>query len=186
VPRWFERLFPKKTLAGVRAPTAVRVEARVASPNRIVSPISGLAAAVIGWRFYAHFMEQTGRNEVERYALLWNGGRGEDLVLETPEGTVLVPAEGRLLQPAVEGRGVSLDVPLPPEAAHLMREPNRGAIFYDELLLRTGDRVRLRATVAPSAKDSGSAYRASGERRCDFEALPRLGPVVVEDRPFDG
>jgi hypothetical protein len=186
VPSWFDRLFPRKTLAGVRAPTAVRVDARVASPNRIVSPLSGQAAAAIGWRFYAHYMEQAGRSEVERYQLLWYGGRGEDLVLATPEGTVLVPVEGRLLQPAVEARGISLDVPLPPEAAHLMRGPSRGAIFYDELLLRTGDAVRLRATVAPSGGAAGSAYRSSGEGRCDFEALPRLGPVVVEDRPFDG
>jgi hypothetical protein len=183
MPGWLARLFPTRTLAGVRAPTPVRVDARIVSPNTLVSPITGNAGALVMWRFFAHYTDRTNRNNVDRYDLLGTYARGEDVVLSTPEGTVLVPARGREIRSAVGGHGLPLDVPPPPEAASVMQR-NPGLVFYDELLLRSGDRVRLRATVAPSAPERGSAYRASGEARCDFEAVPGLGPVVVEDLPF--
>jgi hypothetical protein len=184
MPGWIARLFPTKTLAGVREPTPVRIDARLLSPNSLVSPLSGTSAALIAWRFLAHYTDHAGRTPVERYQLLCVCARGEDLLLATPQGTVLVPAQGLEIRPAITGRGVPLDVPLPPEAAHLMQRSTLGPIFYDELLLRNGDPVRLRATVAPCGGERGSAYRSSGAGRSDFEALPRLGPVVVEDLPF--
>ncbi len=184
MPSWLTRLFPQKTLEGVRAPTRVRVEASVLSPNSVVSPLTGYAAALIAWRFYAHFTDRSGQSPVERYKLLYACARGEDLHLSTLDGSVLVPAQGRSIVPASPGRGVPLDGPLPPEAAQLAHWSAPGLIFYDELLLRTDDAVRLRAVVAPCGGERGSAYQSSGAHPCDFEALPHLGPVVVEDLPF--
>lgn len=178
---FFARLFPRKTLAAVREPTPVRVDARMASPNTLVSPISGHAAALISWRFYTHYTDRSGRSEVERHALVGAHTLGEDVVLETAQGTVFVPARGRKVEPALSGHGLPLDVPLPPQVAHLMTGSLPGLLYYDELLLRTGDPVRLRATVAPRGPSQGTAYRSTGEVHSDFEALPDHGPVVVED-----
>lgn len=183
MPGWLARFFPKTTLAGVRSPTPVRVEAQVLSPNTLVSPITGQAGALVLWCFYSHYIDHMSRNQAERHVLLGAFARGEDVVLSTPQGTVLVPARGRQIQPAVRGYGIPLEVPPPPEAAAvLVHTP--GLVYYDELLLRNGDRVRLRATVAPAGGERGPAYRSRGEERADFEALPDLGAVVVEDLPF--
>jgi hypothetical protein len=83
----------------------------------------------------------------------------------------------------VRGYSVPLEVPPPPEAAAVLQRPP-GLVYYDELLLRNGDRVQLRATVAPAGEERGPAYRLRGEERSDFEALPDLGAVVVRDLPF--
>jgi len=184
MPGWLSRLFPVKTLASVREPTVVRIDARVFSPNTLVSPISGHTAALIVWRFLAHYTDRSGQTPVERYKLLWSCSRGEDIVLVTPQGRVLVPARGRVIKPAMTGRGVPLDVPLPPEAAELATWSAPGLMFYDELLLRNGDPVRLRATVGACGGKQGSAYRSGGEGGNDFEARPDLGAVVLEDLPF--
>jgi hypothetical protein len=170
-------------LADVRAPTPIRVDGTVLSPNAVVSPITGYTAAVIGWRFYTQFTDTSGQMNKVRCKLLFACARGEGLVLATPHGTVLVPAAGREIRPTHPGPGVPLEVPLPPEAAELATWSAPGLIYCDELLLRNGDAVRLRATVAPTGAEHGSAYRSSSGERCDFEALPRLGPVVVEDLP---
>jgi hypothetical protein len=92
---WLARFFPKTTLAGVCAPTPVRVEAQVLSPNTLVSPITGHTGGLILWRFYAHYTERVGRHEAERHTLLGTLARGDEVVLSTPQGTVLVPARGR-------------------------------------------------------------------------------------------
>jgi hypothetical protein len=185
MPGWLAKLFPARTLAGVSRPTPVLVDAHVASPNTLVSPLSGYSAALIAWRFLVHYTEQR-QQSVERFRLLWACARGEDLVLTTPQGTIFVPSRGREVRPLAKGRGVPLDSPLPPEAAHLAEGTMPGLVFYDELLLRNGDLVRLRAVVAPSAGQRGSAYRSDGAVRADFEALPQLGRVVVQDRPLAG
>src|SRR6185369_2250974 len=81
MPGWFQRLFPAKTLAGVKAPTAVRVDARVLTPNTLVSPLSGQPAALIGWRFFTHFHDHSGQQPKELYRLLLSCARGGDMML---------------------------------------------------------------------------------------------------------
>jgi hypothetical protein len=184
VPGWLSRLFPAKTLAGIREPTAVRVDARVLSPNTLVSPITGHTAALIFWRFYTHYTDYDRQTPAERHQPIGACGRGADLHLGTPHGTVLVPALGRTIRPAVAGGGLPLEVSPPPEATFLAQS-FRGLVFYDELLLRNGEPVRLRAFVAPSSNKQGSAYRSGGgDGSSDFEVIPHLGPVVVEDVLF--
>ena len=180
------RLFPKKTLAGLREPARVSIQARMLSPNTLTSSLSRHTAALIGWRFFVHYVDPSDRQSRERYDLLWACVFGDDVTLSTPQGTVLVPAEARVLRPGVTGHGIPLDVALPPEAAHVLQMPaaKRGVVYYDELLIRNGDAVRLTAIVAPSAPVGASAYRSSGAPHADYTARGDLGDTLLEDLPF--
>jgi hypothetical protein len=165
----------------------VRLDARIASPNLIHSPLSGHAAALIGWRFFVRYHIESQRNNyrTEHYDLLWSTILGSDVLLDAGGRTVLVPNQLLTLTSAIDlGHGVPVEGPLPPNAAHVLALPlaQRGLVFYSELLLRTGDAVRLWATVEARDRAGQSAYRSSGERGADFVARPDLGEMILQDR----
>jgi hypothetical protein len=196
MPGFWAELFPKKTLSavsGAKEPTFVAIHARVASANVLTSPLSSRTAALILWRFFVHYIAHEGggrggRSEVEHYDLLWEHVLGDDVLLATPQGTVLVPSERRSVLPFGGGHGVPLDFRLPPEAAHVLQMPaaSLGIVYYDETLFRNGDTVRLTAWVEARARTGREPFRESVGIEADFVARGDLGMVQVMDAPTGG
>ena len=181
---WLARLFPAKTLAGVREPVPVRILARVHSPNTLVSPLSGHTGALIVWRFLTHYTDHSGQTPVDRHKLLWACSRGGDLVLVIPEGTVLVPAKGRVIAAGGDGaRGAPQRAPAAGGGAA------RAGVGAGAGVLRRAAAAQRGPGAA--AGDGGAVRGAEGvgvpvgwRGRTDFEARPDLGKVVVEDLLF--
>jgi hypothetical protein len=164
---------------------------RVVSPNALTSPLTGARAAA------AHC------ELVERVAREGPPGapcRAPFDVLETALGAVLLGGELLVLADADGdelilvarrarfelGRTPVLPLPrgdLPPELVPLLRSATgRGTMGYREVLLRTGDKLRLRAIV-----EASQTVAMEGEQpgtRLRYVARDDLGPVVFEDAPW--
>jgi hypothetical protein len=165
------------TLADVSDPTAVKLYARVASPNAVRSPFSGMVAAVFHVDFFVGSV------------LI-----GEDLVVEAGGLGILLPAQRfRLEFEGAAGDGVTLDRPLPPGCEHIAASLSRpgGALHYRELSLSHGEVVELLATVEkvrPDLRRSGQSVHAGGYRdehvddEAPFVARPDLAEVVVRSK----
>jgi hypothetical protein len=138
----------RDTLAEISTPTPVYIQAVVASPNSVVSPVTSSRAALIQW--YAFAIGKHFENTIA------SGIIGETLVIARKHYIVRVPT--RYLQvyvAAANAKAHLLLSPLPPGLAVLttsyraLDHLSRGELHYREHLLEEGAGVRLRAVVAP-------------------------------------
>jgi len=169
------------SLADVSDPTAVALHARVASPNAVRSPFSGMAAAVFHVDFFVEHAPDN-KNQPEHVTeYVGSVLIGGDLMVEADGLRVLLPGRRfRLEFEGAAGDGVTLDRPLPPGCEHIAKSPltARGALRYRELSLSHGEEVELVATVAKVHR--GGGYRdVHVEAGAPFEAQPDLAEVLV-------
>ena len=183
----FGRWFRKNTLDGVSGPTRVNLRASVASPNLVQSPLTGLRAAALEWRFFVRFINhsfnehpdyppavrmfgrlfavQHAQDGEEVHRAVGSQRLGDELLLESQGRLIHVPLRGADLGfPFAEKGGTLVERELPPVFARFLDHPalSQGPLVYQELALSHGDRVTLIATVEPVARDRGGAYRSGG------------------------
>lgn len=187
--RWFNRLFRARSLALVRGPTRVALRGAIAAPNLVQSPISGRREALIHYSFFLR--PRLGDTMVGRR---WSGTAEvlvatgllfePPLLIETPGGVVEVPATRlRVFCSGALSGGVRIEPPLPPPMSHveaLARRHGRGELYYRELWLSVGDRVRLVGTVARTV-DRGAAYRVSGAAQFRVDSTFDAPLIVAEE-----
>jgi hypothetical protein len=188
----FAKLFGHRRLRGLTEPTRVKVFARVASPNDVVSPMSGLYAAAFSWKLSARMPRGPGwyggaASDQEIYELVGRGVFGAELALnvEDPEHdgaiTLAVPlSRAHMLLRGWHAPGAPLDHPLPEELAHSVKLSPSGLLYFLELPLMHGERVRLEATAGPL--DAGAArgpYRSTN--KTEYRVFADLGPIVIEE-----
>jgi len=182
---WRPRARPSRidSLSEVTRPTLVAVEGRVATPNRVTSPYSGLRAAVITWAFFETgplFGSVCYKGARSLVSGVLSGG----LAIECAGGLLHVGVDGAQFRLGSEGDiGEIIDRRLPPELARLLPERTLGELSYRECSLCLGDRVRVHAVVAPAASGDGP-YRGCAAH--GYTALPERGLVVVEDLSVAG
>lgn len=180
-----------ETLAGVNAPTRVRLRGEIASQNDRESPVTEMRAALflygLGQR-YTVSNHRDRRETVVTQSLGHSLDRG-DLLLKFDEGHVVCPADVPLVV-SFEGDGFmslpSFRGDLPPGIAHLMAQHERGEVIYAEQTLRQGDAIELFAWVEPAKLPdlpmAPSGYRdvssSNGWRVVD---RPKQ-PAMVKDR----
>jgi hypothetical protein len=165
----------------------VNLGASVASPNVVQSPLTGLRAAALEWRFFVRFIRhsydehpdhppamrvfghlfglQYPQEGEEAHRSVGSQRLGDDLLLESRGRMIQVSLRGAELRfPFAEKGGTLVERELPPAFAHFLDHPalSQGPLVYQELALSHGDRVTLVATVEPLAKDRGGAYRSGG------------------------
>lgn len=144
-------------ISGLASPTAVQIRGVIVSPNGVTSPVTLHPAAVLECYFFA-----VGERGDE---LVFAARLGTHVVVKTFGGCVLVPVQDvdvyyRGANPA----GVLVHT-IPSVFAALAADRGacelalRGALFYRELALVSGQPVRLRGTVTPLA--AAATYRAS-------------------------
>ena len=174
-------LLRRKSLAYLSRPENVSVKARVASPNSIVSPMTGFRAAlieiVVGERRLERDPNSSEDRKIEVFRPLGSMVISDRLVLETDDGLIEVPAsEIKLVFPGVQNLAVTnVDRPLPKELDHVMATLSQGAACYGEHTLSEGDPVTLTGMVGP---------RAAGKIRDQevaWVARPDLGAVTLRD-----
>lgn len=169
------------------APTEVRVEVVVASPNDVTSQLTGMRAAL----FLVSLLERravyrqggAGGNEeiadayVELGTIMW----GDTLVLRDDDGTeVTVVARRAFVGFATPHHGGTPLGKVPPELAPMMsRASGRGVLCFRESPIRQGDRYRLTATVEAVPAVVSSGYRSGAGLR--FIARDDLSSVKLEE-----
>jgi len=179
MPGFWSKLFPRRSLIGLRKPARVDLEAYVASENLVTSPVSGQTAAFFAWHLTALGVDGLPHKwRVPFESGVW----GERLLLAADGGSTLQCApRGNVFHfgPAwVPWRREAWppDQPWPPELEHL-RERAAGARqpHYEERALRRGDAVRFVGCVEPAGAGEGP-YRSGAT--ADFVHAPNLGPYV--------
>jgi hypothetical protein len=187
-----ERTTALRALAGIRGPTAVDIVATVTSADLVASPLSGQRAAALQIElFEQHNLSLFGHREI-LIATSGNFVQGPD---ESPLGVAILGDS--LLLRTDDGAQVSVGVAVPrctiassvqPAKCPLGRLPaalvplfhptEGGSLWFRELALKHGERVRLRAVVAPAQRVVPTEYRsAAGE---GFETRGDLGAVELE------
>ncbi|MBX3271139.1 MAG: hypothetical protein KF729_12810 [Sandaracinaceae bacterium] len=167
-----DRLFRRRArdVASIAGPTRVELEARITSADAVVSPVTGVAGALIRWSLLEERTTHGGRGGGvdTRYTVLAVGLYGEPSVELTVDGhAVVVPLERArlaLVEDREDGQFLST---IPPALAEAARGVSpRGPLAYREAVLRAGGRVRLLATLdwtpapgAPSYRETAPAPR---------------------------
>jgi hypothetical protein len=147
------------SLAGLLAPTPVDVRGVLVSPDAVVSPVTGQAAAIL--QFYVIVLGAPARGFFSSPTpdrLLESGIYGDAVLIRVDGATVRVPVGNLDVYFAGANRPA---VPLPPtsplvddlrpETQMLARQ---GGLHYRELFITSGERVRLRGVVAPMEGDN--------------------------------
>ena len=179
------------TLAGIDRPATVDIVATVASVDHVESPITGARGAVVQIELFESHQLSTSQH---RELLIATSGNFVDAPEETLLGvavlgdSLLLSAE-RAAQVSVRARACTITFPaatarrrlarLPPDLGPLFRQPEgRGQLWFREVILAHGDRVRLRAVVVPCARVVATEYRSAAAG--GFEARDDLGAVVLD------
>ncbi|MFO0734666.1 MAG: hypothetical protein U0270_02250 [Labilithrix sp.] len=178
-------------------PTVVSGELVVVSPNDVVSPVTGTRAAVLAIEAFEQLsLAELQEDAIEpanpammtdRYRSRGAIRLGHTLVLGDDAGVELaVPLRLARLTFATDGGPKTRLRPVPPELADRFGLTDEREMSFCEQTLRTGDRVRLAATVEARATPTPSGYR-SGVGTL-LVVRDDLGPVVLEEllEPPDG
>ncbi len=170
------------SLFGLGGRAAVQLRGRIASPNRVVSPVTRRPAAVL--QYYLFVPDDRGGPHDR---LIDTGRLGDDLVLETHGGRLLVPLHGiDIYFRGANPKGLPLGR-VPEGFATLRGDAGArelaaaGRLFYRELVLVSGQPVRFRGTVTPIVGEGAYRvpYPASFAVLFDAER-PTLSADVVE------
>lgn len=169
------------------APTEVRVEVTVASPNDVTSELTGLRAALflvtlverrpIYRESGAGSADEVADAYVELGSVMW----GDTLLLRDDDGTeVTVVARRAFVGFATPHHGGTPLARVPPELAPMMsRASGRGVLCFRENPIRQGDRYRLTAAVEAVPAVVSSGYRSGAGLR--FIARDDVSPVKLEE-----
>ncbi len=164
----------------------VRLRARVVSPSSVVSPWSGLRAALVRWSFFAVRRSNTGSHAAYMRAstrLLASGSLGADLMLCTDEGVrVSVPLERARFAFASRfdpGEPVLRPIPALFRETVAAHPTGNRTLHYREQILQHGDEVVLEATLVPSRSGRGGPFRATPDSAWAIDA--NASPVTVWD-----
>jgi hypothetical protein len=174
-------LLKRNRLAFLSGPDIVSVKARVASPNKSESPMTGMRAAlieiVVGERRLEENPSSDSREKIEVFRPLGSMVIPKTLLLETQDGLIEVPtSEVKLEFPGVQNLSVTnVDRPLPKELDHVMEMLSESAACYREHTLSEGDPVTLTGMVGPRSGKKIS------DREVAWIARPDLGKVTVRD-----
>ena len=164
-----------------------RIHARMASPNAVESPMTGMRAAVIRWAFFTGIQRGSdGRSPgpAMRYEPVASGLLGHELLLESPRGAIAVDLARVALRFDSRGDGgTPVYGSIPPVFRGVLAEKplGRGMLYYREQFLHHGDPVAITARLVPVPDGGpfrgpgliGARYRATGEGDD--------GKVLVED-----
>ena len=189
---WWSRFFPPTSLAAIDRPTRARLVGHVSSDNDAVGRMSGLRGALIELQFSARYhkvrRDRYGRQvetDEEAYEILSTWMSEPPLRVTCADGELIVPTAGMSVRFAGDGHGVPIDRPVPADVAEVLGSPKaRGRmVFYRELALSRGDKVRVDATVAPADQIDVDHYRGTTTRR--WIARVDLAPIVVHDLSLD-
>jgi hypothetical protein len=178
-------------LTGIAEPTAVDIVATIASPDQVASPISGLHGAALRIEvFERHELDFREHREVviasrgdfvERKfeSALGVAVLGDSLLLVSEDALhVSVSLRRCTIRSPIEPRIEPLRE-LPRELVPLFRQPDgSGRLWFRELALTRGGRVRLCAVVAPSRRVVRTEYRSASA--AGFEARDDLAEVTLD------
>lgn len=174
-------LLKRKSLAFASGPEEVSLKARIASPNKTISPMTGMRAAlieiVVGERRLERDSSSNNDQKIEVFRPLGSMVITDRLVLETDDGLIEIPSSGvKLVFPGVQNLSVTnVDRPLPKELNHVMERLSEGAACYREHTLSEGDPVTLTGMVGPRQAEK------IGDRDVAWIARPDLGAVSIRD-----
>lgn len=179
---FWSRYFPRRSVVEISQPTWVRVDARVASPNALTSPLTGFTCAA------AHYWLLTDRNVriggIRSFYARASGWFGEQIVLASSEGpTISIPLTQAALTNSLEHEDAALLTNAPSALRRQIAAIglDDGPVFFSEVRLSAGDRVELRAVVEPTPSPGG--YRGtSAPSAATLRACPELGSVQIFDR----
>jgi hypothetical protein len=182
LPLAIRRWTSTHSLAGLDAPTWVSVDAVVASPNAVASPVTPLRAAALRWDVVSRrWLLDAWANERREFAdVVRSGLVAAELLLRVGEHTVRLPFPGYELRVAE----TEADVVKSPLPHGMVPEPfphADGLVCYREMPLLHGDAVRLTAVLAPTRAGAGAPYRGEPDA-ADFVAVYDHGAAVIEDR----
>lgn len=181
-----DRLFRRRAhdLASVDGPTRVELEVRVGSPDVVVSPVTGTAAALVRWSLLEERTVHAGRGggSERSYHVLARGLYGDAPLVLAAEGKgIEVPVETVrwvLIEDPDDGQ-LLVDVP-PSLRAVVASIATDRTLAYREAYLRQGDRVLLTATLERIRADAGRGYREPGVQRPTLRVLTEDRVVVRE------
>lgn len=182
-----------------------RVTVTVLSPNEVVSPLSGMRAALFLVRFTVHVSPGDPRSRSAGASVDHVLGEGAALLLSDEQlgdevrldlgdgrGQVTVPPDKRVVTfQGADGIGGTMVERMPPRWSHLLRrgQTRGGTIYAQELSLSQGDQVQLTARIERVGEQvdavGETSYRqSSGTSGALFLARADLGPVsIVEQLP---
>lgn len=161
------------------SPSAVSFEGTVVGEDAVVSPISGVRAAVVRVTLLSRRPVGKHPETGDPFGLGGGGGPetftrigdvwlGATLVLVDGQGNeIVVETAGLAVRTATTARAIELGAARPAELAEVLASAPEGRVFYRELFIGSGSRVKLKATVAPIAA-----------RR--WQTRADSGPVVLE------
>jgi hypothetical protein len=181
------------TLAGIDGPANVDIETTVTSVDHVESPITGARGALVQIEiFESHRLSTSQHREI----VIATSGNFVDapeertLGVATLGGSLLLCARDepaakitvRARACAITSAGSRARRPLrrvPPELAELFGQPDGGGeLWFREVSLAHGDRVRLRAVVVPSPRVVPTEYRSAATT--GFETRDDLGAVLLD------
>ena len=170
-----------------REPVSVSVLTTIVSPGSVVSPLTGMHAAMILVEVLERIplipsgQADQGDSVSDVFNLLGVVVLGDVVTLRDDDGDEINVVVGRAqLAPQLPRRGGTPVTRVPPEIVPILgRATGRGVVCYRELTLGQGEKVRLKAVVEPSQSVVMSGYRSG--TRVTYVARDDLAPVVLEE-----
>ncbi len=177
-----------RVLADAKVPAAVDLVATIVSIDRFSSPLSEIRAAAIQIELFQTLSFHDHRNAVIASSGFFAGAPDETAlgVVVLGDCLVLRADDGAELSVGLRRSTIgSATLParrelrkLPPELVPLFSPVSgTGGLWVRELALSHGDRVRVRAIVAPSRAAVATEYRSAP--RMAFEARDDLAPITL-------
>jgi hypothetical protein len=163
-------------------PVEVSVLATVVSPGAVVSPLTGVRAAVVRLELLERLPAARGAPaDLERYESLGVLVLGDLVTLRDDDGDeISLVARRATIQPAAPPQGAPELGKVPAEMVPMLaRARGQGVLCYRELALLTNDRVLMTAVIEASSSSSVAAYRA-GPRK-NYVARDDLAAVVLDE-----
>lgn len=184
---FLDRIFRRRarTVSEVRGVTRVELDCEIGLCPIVVSPVSGARAALIRWTLLEQQTFHGGRTGGggTRHRVLARGLYGEPrLLLVQSAETIEVPLERASLVLVEDSAEGELLQRMPEALVPAVREARaNGPIAYRESHLRSGDRVRLTATLERLRTEAGVGYRDAGVPGPMLRAIADER-IVVRDR----
>lgn len=177
---WFSRGTDLSVLGAVDAPRWVQLVAEVRATETARSPFSGASCA--------YYQGQIGRADalegddgvVRVFEPLGTATSPHDLVVRTADGfDVVIPAGYFIVVAGRLPRTERSLARLPDELAYLGIDPRKlaGAIWYREVMLRSGSLVRFSGIVETIL--ASADYRSNAQR--SLRMRPMREPLVVQE-----
>ncbi len=182
----FGRRDVARSLAEVEAgdpPTEVEVLVVVVSPNRVVSPVTGVKAALLHIEVVEDVTEEEARYRAIRpkpgaCASLGEALFGDLVTCRDEQGVELSFVARRARFRFSDAPRVSAPMAaIPPELVPLLGNPRGGTLTYREHAVREGDSLRIQAFVEPTRNAMTLGYRSAP--RLAFVARDDLAPVFL-------